>query len=251
MSLMMYRYYPESRFGDFSNVDGTIAFYLRAQALVNADSVVVDVGCGRGEGSEDSVEIRRQLRAFKGKVQKVIGIDVDPAGLTNPLVDEFRQITDTKQWPVETATADLCISDYVLEHIDDPDNFVSEVSRILKPGGYFCARTANIWGYVGMISKLTPNRFHAKITGKAQVGREARDVFPTVYRCNSVRALRSLFRRHGFDAHVFGVEAEPNYLTFSSAFYRLGVIYQRLAPGFLRNGLVVFARKPLDVVTAQ
>jgi hypothetical protein len=119
----------------------------------------------------------------------------------------------------------------------------------LKPGGYFCARTANVWGYVGTISRLVPNRFHAKVTGRAQQGREERDVFPTCYRCNSLWSLRSLFKRHNFDAQVFGVEAEPNYLTFSSFLYRLGMWYQRLAPSFFHNGIVVFAQKSTDTVS--
>lgn len=42
-------YYPESRFGGFTDVDGTVAFYTRVQSLVEAGSVVLDVGCGRGE----------------------------------------------------------------------------------------------------------------------------------------------------------------------------------------------------------
>ncbi len=233
MSELMYRFYPESRFGHFSHVDGTIAFYLRTQSLVSKDSVVVDLGCGRGEAQEDAVAIRRQLREFRGKVRRVIGLDVDPVGSENPLIDEFRQITDQSAWPLPSGEVDLCIRDYVLEHIERPDEFMQEVFRILKPGGYFCARTSNAWGYVGLISRLTPNRFHAAITGKAQVGRQARDVFPTVYRCNSLWSLRSLLQRHGFDYCIQGIEAEPNYLAFSSLFYRLGGLFQRTAPGLI------------------
>jgi SAM-dependent methyltransferase len=244
MSDLMKRFYPESRFGHFSNVDGTIAFYLRTQALVSSESVVLDLGCGRGEAHEDPVAVRRELRTFKGKVKRVVGLDVDRAGFENPLLDEFRQITDQENWPMESNQVDLCVCDYVLEHIEKPDTFMREVCRILRPGGYFCARTSNAWGYVGLISRLTPNRFHAAITGKVQTARQACDVFPTVYLCNSVWRLRSLLRRAGLQAQVWGSEAEPNYLTFSSILYGLGVLYQRMSPGFIRNGLVAFAQKP-------
>ncbi|HEX9617275.1 MAG TPA: hypothetical protein VGA03_07640, partial [Anaerolineales bacterium] len=93
-------YYPESRFGGFSNVDGTVAFYNRVNALVQPSSVVVDVGCGRGAYVEDPVPYRLQLRILKGKCQKVIGIDVDPKGKENPYIDEFRLIEGSR-WPVE------------------------------------------------------------------------------------------------------------------------------------------------------
>ncbi len=50
------RFYPESRFGGFSDLDGTVAFYGRIQALLAAGMTVLDVGCGRGAGlMEDSV----------------------------------------------------------------------------------------------------------------------------------------------------------------------------------------------------
>src|SRR5438093_943558 len=41
-------YYPESRFGGFTGVDGTLAFYIRVNSLIDSSSVVLDVGCGRG-----------------------------------------------------------------------------------------------------------------------------------------------------------------------------------------------------------
>src|SRR5262245_60292686 len=92
-------YYPESRFGGFTDVDGTITFYNRVHSFITPESVVLDVGCGRGEYDEDIVAVRRERRILKGKVQRVIGIDVDPAGQTNPFLDEFHLINGDR-WPV-------------------------------------------------------------------------------------------------------------------------------------------------------
>lgn len=44
------RFYPETTYGGFSYVDGTIAFFSRVNALLKPESVVVDFGCGRGAG---------------------------------------------------------------------------------------------------------------------------------------------------------------------------------------------------------
>jgi 2-polyprenyl-3-methyl-5-hydroxy-6-metoxy-1,4-benzoquinol methylase len=44
--------YPERRFGGFSRVDGTIAFYTRIAGLLNETTRVLDIGCGRGQVSE-------------------------------------------------------------------------------------------------------------------------------------------------------------------------------------------------------
>ena len=50
---LLERFYPETTFGGFTRVDGTMAFYLRVRSLLCPDSVVLDVGCGRGEYGED------------------------------------------------------------------------------------------------------------------------------------------------------------------------------------------------------
>ena len=82
-------YYPECR-GGFSHVDGTIVFYARVNALLDPKGVVLDLGCGRGAHREDPSEFRRALRVVRGKVDTVIGLDVDPRAAENPFIDEFR-----------------------------------------------------------------------------------------------------------------------------------------------------------------
>jgi len=152
-------FYPESRFGGFSDIDGTIAFYMRVNALLKPSDTVLDVGCGRGAYQDDPIAIRRNLRILKGKVKKVIGIDVDAAAQSNPFLDEFRFIGDD-EWPIEADSVDLILSDYVLEHIVDVDRFFFEARRVLKNGGYLCIRTSNRWSYIGLFSRLIPNQYH-------------------------------------------------------------------------------------------
>jgi SAM-dependent methyltransferase len=235
------RFYPESRFGGFTDVDGTIAFYTRAQALVGPMSVVLDVGCGRGAYAEDPVGIRRELRIFKGKVGRVIGIDVDPEAAGNPFLDEFRPLGNG-EWPVPDSSIDVAVADCVLEHVADPPSFFENAHRVLSPGGVLCLRTTNAWSYVALAARLVPNRHHAQVTARVQEKRKAEDVFPTLYRCNSVPKLRRALERHGFEGVAYGYEAEPSYLEFSRFAYRIGVLHQRLAPKLLRPALLAFAR---------
>src|SRR5690349_11642515 len=111
-------YYPESRFGGFTDVDGTIAFYLRVNALTDRSSVVLDFGCGRGAYGEDEVPVRRHLRALRGRVEKVIGLDVDEhAGQETPFVDEFHRINGDR-WPLADNAIDVCVCDSVIEHLN-------------------------------------------------------------------------------------------------------------------------------------
>ena len=239
------RFYPESRFGGFSDVDGTIAFYTRIHALLDEGMTVLDMGCGRGSGViEDSVDFRRKLRNLRGRCHKIVGVDVDPGAAENPGLDEFRLIGDTTKWPVDDESIDLVICDFVLEHVADPDSFFDELARVLKPGGCFCARTSNRHGYVGVASTLLPDRFHHGVLRKVQPGREAQDIFPAFYRVNSLRRLRKALERIALQGIAYGYEAEPAYLGFSALAYRLGMVLHAWTPSPLRSCLFVYARKP-------
>ncbi|NLG96664.1 MAG: class I SAM-dependent methyltransferase [Chloroflexi bacterium] len=238
-------FYPESRFGGFTHVDGTIAFYSRVQALATPGSVVVDFGCGRGAYANDPLPFRRDLRIFKGKVKRVIGLDASPAGEQNPFLDEFHCL-DGPRWPLDDGSADLCVCDNVLEHLPEPRAFFEEARRVLRPGGALCIRTPNRWNYIALLSRLIPNRDHARVLRKAKPGLDEEDVFPTLYRCNTVPALRRELKRSGFDGIVYGYEAEPSYLSFSAAAYALGVLHQKLAPALFKAAIFAFARKTGD-----
>src|SRR4051794_25568288 len=99
---LLLRHYPEMGFGGFTDIDGTIAFYLRVRALAEAATLIVDVGCGRGAHATDPVATRVELRNLRGPTRTVVGIDVDESARRNPTIDEFRPIRGGR-WPLEDA----------------------------------------------------------------------------------------------------------------------------------------------------
>ena len=235
------KYYPETRFGGFTDLDGTVAFFSRVNSLIDGSSVVLDVGCGRGEYSEDPIPLRKNLRVLQGKAGKVIGIDVDQHAQTNPFIDEFHLIQGDS-WPIESNSIDLIVCDNVLEHINNPEQFFTEIHRVLKNGGFLCARTPNRWSYIALAATLIPNKLHSKVTSAVQDNRQEEDVFPTLYKCNSIGKLKRIMKRSDFDGIAYGYEAEPSYLSFSRAAYFFGVLHQRFAPGFLKPAIFAFGK---------
>jgi SAM-dependent methyltransferase len=235
--------YPEIRFGGFSQVDGAVIFFTRVQALLLGTRVVLDVGCGRGIWQEDPCVFRRKLADLRATDRTVIGIDVSLAGRDNPMIDVFYQIEDRAKWPLEDCSADIVLSDFVLEHVDDPDEFFAEVYRILKPGGWFCARTPCKWGYVAVVARLLPSALHARLVSRLQKNRKEGDVFPTFYRCNTVSSIQKLLSTLGMESVVIPIESEPNYFTFSRGLYRCAAVFHRILPDCLKSTLLVFARK--------
>jgi len=242
------KFYPEVRFGGFTDIDGTVSFYSRINSLLHPSFVVLDVGCGRGKCNEDPILFRKNLSILKGKVASVIGIDLDINAQDNPCLDEFRLIEgEGDSWPVEDNTIDLIVCDNVLEHSSNPDQLFVEIRRVLKNGGYLCIRTPNRWSYIAVAATLVPNTYHSKVTSFAQSGRKEEDVFPTVYRCNSIRKVKNIMKKYGIECVVYSYESEPSYLSFSKSAYFMGVIHQRFAPRFMKPAIFVFGKIKKDL----
>jgi SAM-dependent methyltransferase len=241
ISDLTHRHYPESRYGGFADIDGTVKFYVRVRSLIQPDTVVLDIGCGRGEVGHDDVPFHRQLRDLRNSATKVIGIDVDKAADQNPRIDQFRLIT-TSSWPIEDKSIDICISDWVIEHLEDPRALFTEGRRVLKDGGYLCIRTLNTMSYVGIAARALPSRTGRNVLGRIQPNRDQRQIFPTFYRCNTRRRLRAAMESAGFTSYVYTHHPDPTYLGFSSLFYHLGVWQERLTPRRFGPTLLAFGR---------
>src|SRR6478609_8147801 len=107
-------------------------------ANIKKGDVVIDLGSGAGN---DAFIARHET----GETGKVIGIDFTPAmiekarhnaevrGFNNV---EFRQ-GDIEQMPVTANTADVIVSNCVLNLVPDKDTVFKEIFRVLKPGGHF------------------------------------------------------------------------------------------------------------------
>ena len=236
-------YYPETSYGGFTGVDGTMAFYLRVNALILPTAHVLDYGCGRGCYGDDPVALRREMRILRGKCVRVAGADIGGDAIQNPYLDEVRLFRPGEAVPYADASFDVMLADCVLEHLPDPTAFFAEARRLLKPGGHLCLRTSNVLSYFGLAARLVPASRRKQVLHRARPDRKDEDSFPTLYRCNTVFAIRRTLAAQGFDGVAFGHESEPCYLGFSRLAYRFGVWHQRWAPGFLRPAIFAFARR--------
>lgn len=237
------RFYPEIGAGGFSRVDGTVEFYGRINALLTPEMVVLDFGAGRGAHVEDEASYRRQLRLLQGKVTRVVGADVDPAVMRNSTVDEAVHLQQGKSLPFSDESFDLIVSDATFEHVDTPALIAGELDRVLRPGGWICARTPNRWGYIGLGANLTPNRVHANLLTRLQPHRQSRDVFPTRYRMNTWGNLNRLFPPSRFDNFTYARTTEPAYFGNSRVLWQLMFLVNRVTPTRMGAMLFVFLQK--------
>jgi len=227
--------------GGFTSRDGTVEFYSRVNAIIEPGFRVLDLGAGRGAWYyTEKSDYKRKLRQLRGKVGEYIGADVDPAVLGNPTTDRNVLIKDGAL-PVGDGEVDVVICDWVLEHIVDVEAFKSEVHRVLKTGGYFCARTPHSWSYVSLMARVVKNSSHVSWLRWVQPKRKAADAFPTAYRCNTLRAVDRCF--HGWQNFSYLYTAEPSYYFGHKLIFRAMNLVHRWGPRAMTGSLFIFLRK--------
>jgi hypothetical protein len=117
------------------------------------------------------------------------------------------------------------------------------VTRLIRPGGWLCARTPNGRGYIAVAARLVPNRAHARVLGTLQPTRPSRDVFPTRYTLNTPAALRQHFSPDDWEHVVFTHTPEPTYFAESVLAWRFGTLLARMLPPALGTSLHIFLRR--------
>jgi SAM-dependent methyltransferase len=107
---------------------------LAAGGISVADSVVLDLGSGLGAMSEELVLCGANVTALEPGAAW--------AKITRERVErhkgEFRLIEAVgESVPLPDGSVDLVVSLQVLEHVNSPRRVLSEVWRVLRPGGHF------------------------------------------------------------------------------------------------------------------
>lgn len=159
-----------------------LRFNRQVASLITSDSTVLDIGAGAGV-----------LNAYqlKGKCKEIIGVDLDPRVVDNPLLD-IGVVANVLELPFSKNSFDVVFAVYVLEHIEDATGFVSQIKKVLKPGGHFLAITPIQYHYVALIARLTPDWFHKWFRRKLYNVTEE-DTFPTPYLMNAPRKVEKAF----------------------------------------------------------
>jgi len=241
-------FFPEKNAGGFSRHNTTVQFYVRVNALLRSDMTVLDFGAGRGAGVVDERRpFVRDLRNLRGKVRRVIGVDVDPVVTANPTLDEAFVLPPAGgadlSLPLADESVDLILSDWTFEHIEHPAAMAAEFHRVLRPGGWVCARTPNKWGYIALGARIIPEALHDRVLAYLQPARQKRDVFPTFYSVNSTSEVDNVFPNDQWANFSYTVEGEPAYASNVRMLWKTFLLLSLVTPSLFRPILLVFVRK--------
>ena len=132
--------------------------YRFAQEKLKQDCWVLEVGSGEGYGTD--------YLSKSEKVREIIGIDVDLDSVKHALEKygsnklRFEHYQGDKI-PFQDNSFDVIVSFQVIEHIQDDNNYLLEIHRVLKKNGIYILITPN------RVYRLKPgqkpwNRFHVR-----------------------------------------------------------------------------------------
>ncbi len=100
-----------------------------------ADKDVLDAGCGLGYGT--------RLLAEQDP-SRVVGVDVSADALERATDEGIETVrADVRDLPFEADTFDVVVCFEVIEHVEGPERVVSELERVLRPGGILLISSPN------------------------------------------------------------------------------------------------------------
>ena len=162
----------------------------------------------------------------------VYGVDVEDERPHIVGIPKF--ISDGKELPFSDGSFTLVTANSVVEHVTDPIALLSEIKRVLVPGGKFLFHTPNARYYMVAASRLLPRGVRSRLTHWI-TGRDADDIFPTYYRMNTTAQIQALADAAGFCVDAVDlVETSPQLGKLGSAvvWIEQGIIHLLARPAF-------------------
>ena len=158
---------------------------------------ILDVGCGDGNFTK--------LMARACKAKEVYGIDISEEALRIAMKNGIicRKIdVDEEDFPFEDNFFDAVTALELIEHLYDPDHFLDEVRRVLKPSGIFVLSTPNLASMHNRIALLLGYQpFPMSVSARINLGRiyePNSDQSLDHIRLFTLHSLKKLLKIHGF-----------------------------------------------------
>jgi ubiquinone/menaquinone biosynthesis C-methylase UbiE len=199
-------------------LNGTSEFHELIIRFAGANARILEIGAGPSN----------RTSRFLASLGSLTGVDISDEVFQNDALANA-QVSNGSLLGFPDESFDLCVSDFVLEHVTDPDVHFREVARVLAVEGFYCFRTPNLWHYVAFVSRVLPHGMHLKYANRLRnLGPQAHDPYPTVYRSNTRRALRRLSENAGLEiVELRMIEKEPSYAKLSALLFWPLLGYER------------------------
>lgn len=205
------------------------------------DLVYLDVGC------HDGVKTLRRAKVIGTK--NILGIDLKTTGAKlaqkKKIKMYFGDLND--KWPLKSNSIDCITATEVIEHMVDVDAFITQVKRVLKPGGSVIISTDNLAAYHNIVALI--------LGYQPYTGPYISKIYPIGHRPNAkyyknssyhqmnphlnvmtAKALRQLLRAYDFDFQkLLGAGFYPIPHPLSEIFSSVDIYHSSHCIGFAKK----------------
>ena len=195
---VMHKYY----YGRDGWIDGTSQFHNLIKQYAPLEAEILEYGAGP----------TNKTTCFLKSLGTVTGVDIDSTVRSNQYCDTTL-VYDGVHIPCESDAFDLVVSNYVCEHIELPIQMCREIHRILRPSGYYIFRTPNLWHYVSLAAKLSPQWFHKLVSNRLRnLPKDSHVPYRTYHRMNTKKMCTKILMETNFRIELIKLlESEPSY----------------------------------------
>lgn len=198
-------------------------------AVTNTTTLLLDIGCGRMSLAEEAIKTANQS----------VGIDLMHSDLIYNETMDIKALANAGTLPFPDATFDVLISQWVVEHFDDPMAAFKEMNRVLRPGGYLVFLTTNANNYIPLFSRLVPNRLQNFLIHRL-LRRPVHESFPTFFRANTRRSIHRIAKNTGFELDQIEYVGNPFYLAFNVLLFRFALFFEKITDTKSLNSLKLY-----------
>jgi len=163
-------------------------------ARIKTGDVVVDLGSGAGN---DAFVARSEV----GESGRVIGIDFTPAMIekarANALKLGYKNISfrlgDIEDMPVASQSADVVISNCVLNLVPNKEGVLKEIHRVLKPGGHFSISDVVLVGELPDALRQDAEMYAGCVSGAIQMDTYLGLIFKAGFQNVSIQKQKAIY----------------------------------------------------------
>lgn len=146
------------KYNRFNEQINAFSHIMSAVAGEKSIDKILIYGCGKGD---EAVSMQEMTGA------QVVGVDVITDFWPNASSKVLLVNYDGEHLPFDDDMFDLIYSYHVLEHVDNVDQSLKEIKRVLKPDGCVYAGTPNkarLFGYFGMKDKTLKQKMSSNLS---------------------------------------------------------------------------------------
>jgi len=178
--------------------------FLEKVNLIKPEDKILEIGCGIGS-------IVNELHNRRFNIQ---GTDISNEAISyglNKFGDINLQVQPAENLPYEDESFDVVLSFDLFEHIAQIEKHVSEVTRVLRKGGYYLFQTPNkfsnvifeTWYHKSFNWKITHPSLHTPGQLKRRLSMSGYEV--TFVKMNPINefTLNKIRKKFGFLSHIF------------------------------------------------